>query len=264
MYPNLFKIGPFTLHTYGLLLAIAFLAGLRISMHFARKEGLNPARIVDLVLYIFVSALLGAKFLHFIVDFNYYRQDWGRLLSIYQVGGVYYGGLVFAVVITAWYVRKHQMNFWSTADVLSMGLAAGQIFGRIGCFFAGCCWGIEAPSGFPIAVTFTNPLAAEQVGTPLMIALHPVQLYEAFLMLILVLILIFNYSRRKFTGQQFFLYLFCYSIFRFTVEFFRGDPRGSVLSGMISTSQLISIFLFAGAIWVYSVRRRTPAPAPSS
>ena len=257
MFPNIVDIGPITLHSYGLMLAIAFLVGLRVASYYGKKDGLEPSRIVDVVIYIFISALIGAKLLHILVDLDYYKQDWSRLLNIYQVGGVYYGGFLMAVLVTIWYVRRHHMSFWGTADALSMGLSIGQMFGRIGCFLAGCCWGKECPTGFPIGVTFTNRDAAEQVGTPLNIPLHATQLYEAAGMLVIFLILRLTYSRRRFEGQQFFLYLLLYSILRFSVEFFRGDPRGTVFNGLLSTSQFISLIVFVASLIVLFIRSRS-------
>ena len=252
MYPNLFEIGPLTIHSYGLFLAVAFLLGMRVAVHYAKRENLNTSAITDLVVYIFLSALVGAKLLLIFVDFDYYSQDWSRLLSIYQVGGVYYGGFIAAFLVSLWFIKRKKMNFWQTADVMVMGIAFGQIFGRLGCFFAGCCWGKPAP-GFPLAVTFTRPEAAEQVGTPLNIPLHAAQLYEALPMILVFGTLAFFYNRKKFVGQQLFLYLLLYSVLRFTVEFFRGDPRGTI--GIFSTSQVISIGAFLAAFVIYIFRR---------
>lgn len=260
MYPRLFSLGPFTVHSYGLFLALAFLMGLRVAHFYAKREQMNAAHITDLVFYIFLSALIGSKLLLLIVDYDYYARDWHRLLSIYQVGGVFYGGLIFAVLVTVWYVRKRNVNFLQTADVLVMGLAFGQILGRMGCFFAGCCWGTEAPPGYPLAVTFTNPYAAEQVGTPLHIPLHPAQLYESIPMIGVFLILVYSWNHRKFAGQQLGLYLILYASLRFTVEFFRGDPRGFLFNGLLSTSQFISLFAFVfGIILLYVRSKRTAA-----
>jgi phosphatidylglycerol---prolipoprotein diacylglyceryl transferase len=256
MYPSLFRIGPLTLHSYGLLLALGFLFGLRVATLYARKEGIPSRTIFDLALYLFIASLVGAKVLEIIVNFGYYKADWHRLLDIYQLGGVYYGGLIFAILITIWYTRKRDVSFWQTADVLAMGLAGGQIFGRTGCFLAGCCWGKPASPYYRFAVTFTNREAASQVGTPLNIPLHPVQLYEAGLMLVIFLILVWLYKYRKFSGQQFCLYLFCYALVRFVLEYFRDDPRGGVLNGLLSTSQLISILMLALSIVLFVLRKR--------
>ena len=257
MFPNLFQIGTFTIHSYGLLLAVAFLVGMQVAMYYGRREKIEPAQITDLVLYIFVSALVGAKLLHIVVDFSYYSEDWSRLLQLYRIGGVYYGGLILAVFVSGLYIRRHGMNFWRTADAMCMGIAAGQIFGRSGCFLAGCCWGKEVSPNFLFGVIFRSIEAANQVGTPLFIPLHPTQLYEAFAMLCVFGILALAYRTKKYDGQQLFLYLFLYSILRFCIEFFRGDPRGSVFGGVLSTSQLISILILAGSFLAFLYRRRS-------
>lgn len=256
MHPNLFQIGPVTIHSYGFFLAMAFLAGMQLALYYGKKEGIVPGQMVDLILYVFVSALIGAKLLHIFVDFSYYSEDWRRLLKLYQVGGVYYGGLILAVLVSLVYIRRKKMNFWKTADAMCMGLASGQILGRIGCFFAGCCWGRMCP-GFPLAVTFRNPEAASQVGTPLYVPLHPVQLYEAGSMICVLAVLAMAYRNKKFDGQQLFLYLLLYSVLRFCVEFFRGDPRGSVFGGVLSTSQFISLIVFVGSALAYVLRRKS-------
>lgn len=266
MHPNLFQIGIFTVHSYGLLLALAFLTGLQVAIYYGRKEGISSAQMTDLVLYAFVAALVGAKLLQIVVDFSYYRRDWSRLLNLYQVGGVYYGGLILAVLVSVVYMRLKRLNFWQTADAMCMGIASGQILGRIGCFLAGCCWGRACAADFPLGVTFRNADAATQVGTPLFLALHPTQLYEAGAMILVFAILAAAYKFKRFQGEQFFRYLFLYSTIRFTIEFFRGDPRGFVFNGLLSTSQLISLLILLATTIAYALRKRiglTPVQAVS-
>lgn len=256
MLPNLFHIGAFTVHAYGLFLALGFLTGMGVAAHYGRKEGIPASRMLDLILYAFLAALAGAKILHIFVDYSYYSQDWSRLSRLYQVGGVYYGGLILAVLVSALYMRLKKMNFWKTADAMCMGLAAGQILGRLGCFFAGCCWGRECYPGFPLGVVFRNPDAAAQVGTPLFVQLHPAQLYEASGLILILCLLALLYSRKRFDGQQMFLYLSLYSLLRFFDEFFRGDPRGTVLGGILSTSQFISLLILPAVAVAWWFRRR--------
>ena len=154
------------------------------------------------------------------------------------------------MALTMWRKQRRAVR------TITMGLAFGQIFGRTGCFFAGCCWGKPAPPGFPFAVTFTNPEAAEQVGTPLHIPLHPAQLYESLPLALVFLILVYSFRHRRFAGQQVVVYLLLYSVLRFAVEFFRADPRGFVFHGLLSTSQFISIFAFVGALVLFWIRRK--------
>jgi phosphatidylglycerol:prolipoprotein diacylglycerol transferase len=259
MYPRLLELGPITLYTYGVLLAAAYLLGLKLAMVRAAKRGLDAARILDLGIYIIIAALLGAKLLLLVTDFSTFRQDPRELLTLARSGGVFYGGLILAVAVALWYIRRARLPLWATCDAFAPGIALGHVIGRFGCFFAGCCYG--KPTTVPWAITFTNPFAAANVGTPLGVPLHPTQLYEAGAeFLILVVLLASERKRKPFAGRTFWLYMLLYAISRFVIEFFRGDERGNV--GVLSTSQFISVLLapLAIAMLVYLARR--PAPEP--
>ena len=261
MYPELFKLGPVTVYTYGVLLAAAYLLGLRLAMSRAKSRGLDPNRTLDLGIAIIISALVGAKLLLLLVDFDRFRQNPGELFSIVRSGGVFYGGLIAAVAVAFWYMWRHKMPLWTTCDVFAPGIALGHAVGRLGCLMAGCCYG--RPTDVPWAITFTNPEAAANVGTPLGVALHPTQLYEsAAEALILVLLLVTEKKGRPFEGRTFWSYIVLYGISRFVIEFFRGDDRG-VLFGAISTSQFISLVLVPLAIgMLIYLSRRASDPLP--
>jgi phosphatidylglycerol---prolipoprotein diacylglyceryl transferase len=240
VYPELFSIGPITLYSYGVLLAASYLLGLWLAMRRARAWGLDANRVLDLGIYIIIAALIGAKLLLLIVDFDQFRSSPGELLSLARSGGVFYGGLILAVVVAFWYIARHQLPFWTTCDVFAPGIALGHVTGRLGCFAAGCCYG--RPTDVSWAVIFTNPQAAANVGTPLGIPLHPTQLYEAAAeLLILVLLLATEKKGRPFAGRTFWAYMFLYAVSRFVIEIYRGDPRGEFLG--MSTSQFISVVL---------------------
>src|SRR5712691_7566199 len=99
MYPRLLELGPITIYTYGVLLAAAYLLGLKLAMVRARARGLDPARVLDLGIYIIISALIGAKLLLLIIDFRTFRNDLQELLTLVRSGGVFYGGLILAVLV---------------------------------------------------------------------------------------------------------------------------------------------------------------------
>src|SRR5688572_21440787 len=171
-------------------------------MRRARAWGLDANRVLDLGIYIIIAALIGAKLLLLIVDFQQFRQSPGELLSLARSGGVFYGGLILAVLVAFWYIHKHRMPFWSTCDVFAPGIALGHVTGRLGCFAAGCCYG--RPTDVAWSVIFTNPQAAANVGTPLGIPLHPTQLYEAGAELFILLLLLATEKRgRYFAGRTF-------------------------------------------------------------
>ena len=261
MYPELFKLGPITVYTYGVLLAAAYLLGLRLAMSRAKSRGLDPNRTLDLGIAIIISALVGAKLLLLLVDFDRFRQNPAELFSIVRSGGVFYGGLIAAVSVAFWYMWRHKMPLWTTCDVFAPGIALGHAVGRLGCLMAGCCYG--RPTNVPWAITFTNPEAAANVGTPLGVALHPTQLYESGAEgLILLLLLATERKGRPFEGRTFWSYMVLYGISRFVIEFFRGDERGAVF-GAVSTSQFISLVLVPLAIgMLIYLSRRTSDPLP--
>jgi phosphatidylglycerol---prolipoprotein diacylglyceryl transferase len=260
VYPELFKLGPVTVYTYGVLLAAAYLLGLRLAMTRAKARGLDPNRALDLGIAIIISALVGAKLLLLAVDFDRFRQNPAELVSIVRSGGVFYGGLLAAVAVAFWYMWRHKMPLWTTCDVFAPGIALGHAVGRLGCLMAGCCYG--RPTSMPWAVTFTNPEAAANVGTPLNVPLHPTQLYEsAAEALILVLLLVTEKKGRPFEGRTFWSYMVLYGISRFVIEYYRDDPRGFVLG--FSTSQFISLILVPLAVgMLIYLSRRTSDPLP--
>ena len=242
MFPELFKLGPITVYSYGVLLAVSYLVGLKLAMARAKQRNLDAARVLDLGIYIIVAALVGAKLLLLVVDFDHYRNNPGELLALARSGGVFYGGLILAVAVAFWYIARHKMPFWSTCDVFAPGIALGHVTGRLGCFAAGCCYG--RPTDVPWGVIFTDPLAAANVGTPLGIRLHPTQLYEAGAELLILAFLLATERRgRPFPGRTFWLYMFLYAVSRYIIEIYRGDPRGVVPFLDISTSQFISLIL---------------------
>ena len=259
MYPELFSIGPITVYSYGVLLAVSYLLGLRLAMWRARSWGLDSNRILDLGIYIIIAALIGAKLLLLVVDFNQFRQSPAELLSLARSGGVFYGGLILAVGVAFWYIARHNLPFWTTCDVFAPGIALGHVTGRLGCFAAGCCYG--RPTTLPWGVTFHNPLAAANVGTPLGVALHPTQLYEAGAELLILLLLLGTERRGKpYAGRTFWAYMLLYAISRYIIEFYRGDPRGEMFG--MSTSQFISLVLAPLSIFmlVWLSRRGPETP----
>jgi phosphatidylglycerol:prolipoprotein diacylglycerol transferase len=263
VYPELFSIGPITVYTYGVLLAASYLLGLRLAMKRAKSRGLDANRVLDLGIYIIIAALIGAKLLLLIVDFDQFRRSPSEIWTLARSGGVFYGGLILAVLVAFWYIAKHRMPFWTTCDVFAPGIALGHVTGRLGCLAAGCCYG--KPTDVPWAITFTNPLAASNVGTPLGVALHPTQIYEAAAeLLILVFLLATERKGRQFPGRTFWSYMFLYALSRYVIEIYRGDPRG-VVFGVLSTSQFISVVLaplsIGMLIWLSRTRPETPEVA---
>jgi phosphatidylglycerol:prolipoprotein diacylglycerol transferase len=255
MYPEIFHIS--FLHTYGLLVAIAFLAGLWMATRLARRSGLNAEAVTNLGIYCALAAIAGAKLMMFVVDLPYYVDHPGEIFTMasLQAGGVFYGGLIAALAVAWYYMRKTKLPPLKTADVFAPAIALGHGIGRLGCFSAGCCWGVE--SHVPWAVTFRDPAAHQLVGVPLNTPLHPTQLYESFAEFAIFAVLYRRFGKPHDSGSIISLYLMLYSAVRFIVEFFRFHEQGNLWGGPLDTSQWISLVLFGvGAAYFVSRRKR--------
>ena len=259
MHPELIHIGSFALPSYGVMMALGFLAALWLLRRRAPAFGVEPDAASDIGIWILLSGLVGAKLLLVIVEWPQYVRSWDGLKDLARAGGVFYGGLIGAIVGTVILLRKRGIPFFTFADNAAPSVALGQCLGRVGCLLAGCCWGRHCE--LPWAITFSDPKASENVGVPLGVPLHPTQVYEAVGTLVLCVLLIV-FERRRYSGETFVRYLFGYAILRFTIEIFRGDPRGSVF-GAMSTSQFIALGLAAAAAAIWALRRNT-APAPAA
>lgn len=258
MYPEIFHIGSFPINTYGVFLAIAFLCAILITARLAERDGLPREKIYDLCLWMLLAGLVGSKILMLFTEPEY-RDHPVQLLSLdfLRSGGVFYGGLLGAVLAGYFLMKRYKLPWWKTADVCAPGIAVGNFFGRQGCFAAGCCWG--KPTTLPWGVKFTE-LGHQITGVPTDSYLHPTQLYESFAMLLVFFFLLWLHKRKRFSGQVVLTYALLYSVIRFAIEFVRDDPRGDVLGLTsltgLSTSQLISLIVGVSALMVLIVRRR--------
>jgi phosphatidylglycerol:prolipoprotein diacylglycerol transferase len=247
MFPRLFQIGSFSLPTYGLLVAIAFLAALGLASHFAKKRGLNSEKIVNLGVYCALMGMLGAKLLMIVLDPEF-RTHPAEIFSLatLQSAGIFFGGFILALVFAFFYIRAQRLPVLTTFDIFAPGIALGHGIGRLGCFAAGCCWG--KPTHLPWAVTFTNPDAT--TGVPLGIPLHPTQLYEAVAEGFICLFLIWTLNRKHREGAVIGFYLLFYGLVRFGVEFLRMHDSSNPLGGPFTLEQWISLALAVAGLYL--------------
>jgi phosphatidylglycerol:prolipoprotein diacylglycerol transferase len=250
---NFGSLGQFTLGTYGLFYAAAFLVAVRVSMAYARREGIDPTRMIDLGIWSLLAGIVGAKLLLVLVEFRYYWRHPMEIFYNWRSAGVFYGGFVLAILVGVLYVRRHRLSLGKVADAVAPGLVIAQAVGRVGCLSAGCCYGRQTSVGW--ALTFTDSRASELTGVPLSVPLHPTQVYHGLANLVLFFSLVYLYPRKWADGVVFWFYVLVYGIFRFGIEFFRGDFRGSVFGGMLSTSQLVAVLASSLAIF-YLIRLR--------
>ncbi|MGP7988704.1 MAG: prolipoprotein diacylglyceryl transferase [Desulfobaccales bacterium] len=259
MHPILFRYGSLTLYTYGFFLALAFLGAIFIAGREARRLGLPAETFFDLCFYAVVAALVGSRLMYVLLDFRTYLAHPLQIFAIWGGGLDFQGGVILALAVAIWFIHRHRLPWRPSLDALALGMPVGQFLGRIGCFMAGCCYG--SPSTLPWAVTFTNP----QTLCPLRVPVHPAQLYEAFLSLVVVFgTLSLLKTRKRYDGQVILAYFCLAGAVRFLVEFFRSplDYRGPVYFGWMPLTQLFALgmALVAGALLVWFGRRSGSRP----
>ena len=269
MHPIAFQFGTFIIHWYGVMVALAFLAGLWTASRRGLSAGFVPEKILDLGPWLIVSGLIGARIFYVV---EYWSESFAGLpfteIFMIQHGGlVYYGGRVGASLACIFYARRKNMPLWKLADVLAPSIALGSVFGRIGCLLNGCCYGQIC--SHPWAVRFPNRSFAweqqfitGQVGKyDFALPVHPTEIYDAVLNLILYLALASLFRRKKFDGQILALYLICYALTRSFVEYFRGDYSAAHLHRGLTPAHLVSIGIFTAGATLFALQSRTQKKA---
>ena len=248
MFPTI-QIGPFSFPGYGFMIGIGLALGLIFGYVRARRRNIPLEHVLDIALYGFIAAFVGAKLLHIIVNFQEFLEN--PIVIIASGGFVLYGGLILGLITICTYCKLKKIDFGYYMDLFIPTIPMGHAFGRLGCFMAGCCYGQQTDSW--IGVIFpVNSLAPS--GVPLI----PTQLISAIGNLIIASILIALYGKLKYKGQIGALYLMLYGVCRFIIEFFRDDYRGAI--GFLSTSQFISIFIIAISIGLFIFTKKKGEP----
>jgi phosphatidylglycerol:prolipoprotein diacylglycerol transferase len=251
MFPKLLTIGNFVLPTYGVLVVTGMILALVAASRLAAREGLDADRIFNLGVYLALAGIIGSKLALIAQDWDYYGADPKQLFSMstLQSGGIWYGGLLGAIIAAVYLTHKYQLSFLRAGDVLMPGVALGLAIGRWGCFSAGCCWGEETT--VPWAVTYTNPYSHDTVGVPLNVAVHPTQLYESLLSFAIFAFLWRRHRHKKYHGEILGWYLLLGPAARFFVELFRRhDEHAWIIRNMLSDAQGVSLALVLFGAWL--------------
>ena len=245
MHPIAFHLGPLTVHWYGIFVALGYLSAVLAMLRMKRHAGLDSEQVFDLSMITIVAGILGAR-IFYVVQFwsrDGFADDLLMIVRIDKGGLVFYGGFICALLGVWLYCRRKSLAPLKVMDMMAPALAVGHAFGRIGCFFQGCCYG--QPSSLPWAVSFpqgtlpTTKYPDFSASLSCSEALHPVQLYESFANFALFGILLLLAGRMK-PGRLAALYMIGYGLLRFSLEFFRGDNT-DFLFGVLSPGQAVSV-----------------------
>ena len=271
MHPYLFTSGSFRIGTYGVLYAVSYLLAVAVWYRLARREGVRPESVLDIAFTCLVSGVLGAKLFLvavLILEGTALRQifTWDLVTSAGNFHGAIYGGSAGLL----WRSWKLNVPLAGTLDSCFPGVALGQDLGKLGCYYAGCCYG--SISHLPWAVTYTDPEAYRLSGTPLGVPLHPVQLYTMAFNTVSLIVLLGVWRRRRFPGQVASLYFVLEGVQRSIIETWRGDLDRGLWLGLpwLSTSRITGagLVLFGGLLWLWFTRAsgrkaaQAPCPAP--
>ena len=248
MHNELFTIGPITIYGYGLMIAIGILAAYLNTERLAKKEGESPEPVFNILIVGVASGIVGAKLMYYITVLDEILANPKSLLNLTE-GFVVYGGIIAGILGALLYCHVKKLPFLKYLDAAAPSIALAQGFGRIGCFLAGCCYGMEMDG--PFSITFTHSAYA-----PNHVALFPSQIVSSAFDFVHFFILCALFKKNQTPGKIGAFYLVFYSIGRFIIEFFRGDlERGNV--GVLSTSQFISVFVaIAGVAMVIMLGKR--------
>lgn len=253
---DLFSIGPVTVHGYGLMIGLGFVAAILFGSYWAKKRGLSADHFTNIAIWTLIIGFAGGKLLYIIVNFSHFLSS--PLAVLGSEGFVVYGGIITGVTAIVVYCIVKKLNCFEYLDLVCTSAVLNQAFGRLGCFMAGCCYGRETDS-------FLGVVFPEGCIAPAGVKLLPTQLFMAFgdLLIFFILILLYRSEKVNVKGVICGHYLLLYSIGRFLIEFVRGDAeRGHV--GVLSTSQFIAIFIAAGAvIFIRLLIKKSPAEVKS-
>jgi phosphatidylglycerol---prolipoprotein diacylglyceryl transferase len=252
VHPIAFELGPFTVRWYGVMMATAFIVGLWTASRRGLREGIPAEKILDIGPWLIVGTIVGARAWHVA---TYWHEEFAghplwEIFAVWKGGLVFYGGLAGASLAAILFARYKKIPLWKLSDVLAPSIPLGYVFGRIGCFLNGCCFGRSCDS--PWAVTYPN----NGSGAPTH-PVHPTQLYDSLMSLILYIGLAWLYRRKKFDGQVFVTYLLCYAVTRSIAESFRGDyTEAHIHMFHLTPGQLVSVGIFAAGVTMWAILRR--------
>lgn len=246
MHQILFRIGPLDIHTYGVLVALGFIAGLWTASRRAPREGRQPEHISNLGVWLILAGMAGGKLFHIMFFYDEFIAGWRQEgFRSLREGFVFYGGFIGACLATIMYTRRKRLPLWKVADLCAPSVALGHAFGRLGCFFNGCCYGKAC--ALPLAVKFPAPHLMHNVPV------HPTQLYEAAGNLLIFAGLSAFYRRKRFDGQVWWLYVLTYGVLRFAVEFYRGDYDNYWL-GVFTLGHIIAAGMVVAALGALKIQ----------
>ena len=237
MHPIFLKLGPLTIHTYGLMLALGAALALWLLGRLAKKSGLDQEKVLNLAMWVLISGIAGSRLAFVLLEPRHFLARPWHIFFIWDGGLVFYGGLAGGLLAGVLLIRHGKLALWPVLDCFAPALALGQAFGRLGCFAAGCCYGL--PDDGWCAVVFSDPNTLAPKGVPI----YPTQLFHAAELFALTGFLLWLWPRRRFAGQIFCAYGLAHGVARVVIEQFRGDWRGAPVFWGLAPTAVVALLL---------------------
>ena len=264
MHPELLHLGFLHLRSYGLMMAVAFVVGTFLGLREARRLGLDEDRVVNVILATLIASVFGARMLYVLEHLSEFRREWTSVLALWQGGLTLYGGIAagtFAGLVAA---KRLRLPVWITADALTPSLALGTMFGRIGCFLNGCCYGRPTPLPWGVVFPHDSFSFLEYGDQPV----HPSQLYNAIVGLLLFVLFQSLRGRFRVPGVMFWSFIVLFALIRIPLDLTRTYETDAVLMRIgtadITESQLMSVgMILLGMLMIMRLRRNDPDPTPA-
>jgi len=246
VHPTLVKFGSFAIHSYGLLLAVAFLAAIQLFLVRGRSRGLSEDRLSTLSLWLLVLAIVGGRIFFVVTHWDDYKGDPLAIFRLWEGGLILYGGYALAIAGGILYVRRAGLSVWRVGDAAAPSMALGIGIGRLGCFFNGCCYGL--PTTLPWGIHFPPESYSSAVFPA--DALHPSQLYMSAAGFLLFFALLALDRKRRFEGWLFWSYIAMDAGLRFLIDFTRYYDETSLLGRIGGLSFNMNQLFSAGLILI--------------
>lgn len=255
MRPELIKIGPFTLYTYGFMWMVGIWLAVWRALRHAPRYGIRQDDVLDIAFWSVALGIVGGRLAFVITNWSQYAPDPLSAFRVWEGGMSYFGGFGLAIAVAIYLIRKRRIPIWQLGDLAAPSLALGYGIARIGCFAAGCCYG--APTDLPWGVQFPGHDHA----------VHPTQLYATAMNLLIFVILTFWAQRRQFEGQLFAGFLILHGLYRFINEFFRAGATSRLMLGVFTYGHLVALMLAVIGLVLYAIlaqRAKSPLATGSS
>ncbi len=253
MHPILFEIGSLKIHSFGVMMVLAFFTGLYLSRLRAPKFAVDPTKLSDAAIWVLVWGVLGARLFYLLQNIGHFREHPDELMTLQFQGLTSFGGVLFGAAYLIYWAKRCGYAVRAVLDTVAPAMLVGHAVGRVGCYLNGCCYGGQCPPDMPLALHVHG----------LSYTVHPAQLYDALMNLAAYAFLVWREKRGLALGQASGLFLMLHGLARFIYEYWRvGETAERLWNLPITEAQAVAGFMCLLGVWLYVKSARDFAGSP--